>query len=104
MKQDKVLSLLGLARRAGRIRSGGEQTVEAIRKGNCRAVVIAKDASERSIKQIRDKCNYRNIPYVMYADRDTLGACIGQTGRSCIAVCDDGLAAAILEQIKDQTE
>ena len=104
MKQDKVLSLLGLSRRAGKLISGADLTVEAVRRGVCHLVVIAGDASAGSRKRIEDKCRYRNVPFVVYADRETLGACLGQNGRSCAAVCDRGLAEAIQKQIKDITQ
>ena len=99
MKQDKVLGLLGLARKAGRIKSGSEQTIEAIRSGQVRAALIAGDASAGTKKQLLDKCRYRKVPCAFYADMETLGSSIGSGPRSVVAVCDEGFARAVLKEL-----
>ena len=99
MKQDKVLSLLGLAKRAGRVKSGNFQVMEAIRDGSARLAVIAEDTSAGSRKQIEDKCRYRSVPFIAYGSKEKLGSCTGTMERSCIVVCDDGFAEAIIQEI-----
>ncbi|MGZ7246578.1 ribosomal L7Ae/L30e/S12e/Gadd45 family protein, partial [Streptococcus pyogenes] len=44
-KKQKVLNLLGLAQRAGRLISGEELVVDAIRKGQAKLVFLAEDAA-----------------------------------------------------------
>ena len=81
--RDNVLQMIGLAERAGRIRSGGFETEEA----------VLKDTSKR----FDDKCRSHGVPVIRYGTRETLGACIGKEERSCLAVTDYGFAKKIRE-------
>ena len=93
--QDKVLSLLGLAQKAGKIAGGETQVLESIRDGTAMCVVIAKDASDTSRKMYMDKCKYYEVPFVYYADRETLGRAVGKDLRSALAIKDEGLCRAL---------
>ena len=47
---DNVLGLMGLAKKAGKIKIGNDMSKEAVYDQKTRLVLIAKDASERIIK------------------------------------------------------
>ena len=49
----KALSVLGLARRAGRLRWGYETAVDALRRGECALVLVTQDLSEKTRKNMR---------------------------------------------------
>ncbi len=93
---DKILSMAGLARRAGKISSGGTLCTDAVRKGIAKLVILAADASENTKKSIRDSCLTRKIPVVEYADTESLGKCVGCGERAVISVNDKNFAEAIL--------
>ena len=102
---DKVLSLLGLAKEAGKAKSGGFQTDRAVKDGTAKLVIVAEDASDRTKKQYRDACAYYNVPLMIYGTKETLGHAMGEELRSGMAVLDEGLARAILPGIrKGKTE
>ncbi len=100
MKQDKVLSYLGLAMRGRNLVSGELQTEEAVKKGSAMIVIVAEDASENTKKLFRDKCSYYEVPVYCYGTKQTLGWAIGKDLRSSIAVTDAGLAQAIEKALK----
>jgi ribosomal protein L7Ae-like RNA K-turn-binding protein len=57
------IRFLGLCRRCGKVVMGAGQVLAAVTGKKVPAVVIvAADASERTKKQLRDKCSHRNIP------------------------------------------
>lgn len=95
MKQDKLLSLLGLAKRAGKIQSGAFLAEKSITSGRARLVIVASDASGNTKKRFTDKCSFRHIPMNIYADKETLGAAIGEEARSVVSVEDEGFAKAL---------
>lgn len=97
---DKVLSLLGIAKKAGKTASGGFQTENAVKAGTARLCIAAEDASARTIKQYRDACAYYDVPFAVYGTKETLGHAMGQELRSGMAVLDEGLAEAILLNIR----
>ena len=56
MKQNKILSLLGLAARARVVVSGGFMTEKAVKDGKARLVIVSGDASDNTKKMcIRDR-------------------------------------------------
>ena len=89
---DRVLSLLGLAMKAGKIASGEFASESAVKDGSAKLVIIAKDASKNTQKLFKDKTSFRNIPLFEYSDKESLGRCIGKEMRSSIAVTDEGFA------------
>ena len=102
MKQNKVLSLLGIAMRGRNLVSGEFQTLEAIKKGSAMLVIIAEDASDNTRKLFTDKCSYYQVPAVGYGTKESLGRAIGKDLRSAVGVCDAGLADAIIKQLNEE--
>ena len=95
MTQDKWMSLLGLAHRAGKVVSGEEPVLREIRNGQAKLVILAKDASRKTAKKMMDKCQYYRVP-VRHADtRETLGHAIGKDARVVAAILEAGFAEKI---------
>lgn len=96
MKTDKVLQLLSLSQRAGKVSSGEFSTEEALKEGKACLVIVAGDSSEKTKKHFRDMCSYRSVPFIQYSDKETLGHFIGKEFRASLSVNDMGLANKIL--------
>lgn len=99
---DKVLNMLGMAQRAGKVAAGEFSAEKMIQSGKARSVLVAEDASDNTKKRFRDKCLFYNIPFAMFATKDRLGHAIGKEMRAVIALSDEGLSKAVfrlLEQI-----
>ena len=91
---EKAMSLLGLCMRAGRLVSGEEPCVKAIRAGGARLVVIDGGASANAKKALTDACAYRSVP-LLETEPGRLGAAVGKRNRMAVAVTDAGFAEAI---------
>lgn len=101
LKQNKVLSLLGLAMRGRNLVSGEFQTLDAVKNGSAMLVIIAEDASDNTRKLFRDKCTFYQVPIACFGTREELSNAIGKEGlRSSLGVCDAGLADAIIRQLE----
>lgn len=100
MKQNKVLSLLGLAMRGHYLVSGEQQTEEAVKNGTACLVIVAEDASANTKKLFMNKCSFYNISVYEYGTKEDLGRAIGKDLRSSLGVCDAGLAAALIKQLE----
>ena len=81
MKPDKILSLVGLATRAGKTASGEFCTEKEVKTGRAALVIVAGDASENTKKKFRDMCEFYEVPIYFYKDKDTLGHAM--SGISC---------------------
>ena len=68
MKQDKVLSMLGLSAKAGNVASGEFSTEKAVKEGKAHLVIVAGDASDNTKKHFRDMCSFYEVPFYAYAD------------------------------------
>lgn len=99
MRPDRVLSMLGIAMKAGAVVSGETATEIAVKNYEAYLVILACDASKNTIKHFTDMCTYRDIPLVTYATKSELGAAIGKEYRSNMAITDEKLAQAIRDKI-----
>ena len=95
MKNDRVISLLGLAAKAGLLASGEFACEKAVKAGSARLLVVAADSSENTKKKFEDMCRFYPTPLLFYSDREKIGQGIGKEYRACAAVLDAGFAAAI---------
>ncbi len=98
---DKVLSLLGLATRAGKICSGEFSVEKSVKAAKASLVIVATDASANTRKKFSDKCKFYKIPIRFYGTGETLGTAIGKEFRVCVAVEDEGFAKTIVERLEE---
>lgn len=92
----KVLSLLGLAKNAGRLSVGTENTIESVRKGKSALVVASESVSDGTKKLINDKTAYYKTEAIFIpVDTAELGRAFGKTATACVSVNDQGFADAV---------
>lgn len=104
MKQNKVLSLLGLSVRAGKVASGEFAAETAVKNGKAALVIVAEDASANTKKLFHDKCSFYEVPFFEYGTKESLGHAIGKEFRASVAVLDTGLANAIISHLEKNLE
>ncbi len=100
MRQDRILSLLGMAEKAGKVASGEFSTERAVKRGSAFLVIVSADASENTKKKFRDMCSFYGVPLCEYASKEELGHAIGKEFRASAAVMDQGFAKSLEEKIK----
>ncbi|KXT77334.1 YlxQ-related RNA-binding protein [Streptococcus sp. DD13] len=88
-KEQKVLNLLGLAQRAGRIISGEELVVDAIQQGQAKLVFLANDAALNLTKKITDKSGTYTVEVITMFSTLELSTAIGKS-RRVLALTDAG--------------
>ena len=99
MGQSKVLSLISLATKAGKVASGEFCTEKEIKSGNASLVMVAGDASDNTKKRFQNMCDFYKVPICFYKDTDTLGHAMGKEFRASLAVLDEGFAKGIRKHI-----
>ncbi len=100
-RSDPVLSMVSIATKAGKVKSGEFSVEKCIKEGTAHCVLIATDASENTVKKFSDLCNYRDIPIYIYGSSDDLGRACGKPFRMSLAISDAGLSEAIISKIKN---
>ena len=99
MNNDKALSLLGLAKKAGKLKSGEYCVEEELKKGRAKLVIVANDASDNTKKKFTDKSSFKKVPLCFYSDKAGLGKSTGNEERAVLVIIDENFAKAINEEI-----
>ena len=96
----RVLGMIGLAKRAGYLLCGTDAVISSAASGKKPPLVVcASDASERTKKQLSDKCaTYGVTLAVIPCTKDELARYAGKKDSqlSAAAVCDRGMAEKII--------
>lgn len=92
MPNDKLLSFLGLARRAGKVQMGHDPVLESLRSGHARLVLLASDLSSHTSGGLIRTAEEEGVPVLTLPyTLDEMGAAVGKrTG--AVAVEDAGFA------------
>ena len=101
---NKSLSLLGMAMRAGKLITGDEIVLKAVRQRKVSLVIIAGDASDNTKKKFKDKCGTYGIQLAEAFDRVQLGQAIGKPERVVLAVTDAQFGKMIMSHLSHKTE
>ena len=99
MKPNKILSLLGLAMKAGKVKIGEFAVEKAVKTGLAYLVIVSESASDNTKKKFGNMCLYYEVPIYYYGSKEELGSCIGKEFRASLAVMDENFAKAIENEI-----
>ena len=97
---DALLSMLGLAARAGAVITGTERVREAARAGSLHFVLVAADASDNSRDKLLPLLDARQIAYAVVYDRDALGGAVGRAPLSALGITETKLAKRVKELLQ----
>ena len=100
--KDKLLGMLGLAMKAGKAASGGFAAEKSVKSGVSELVIIASDASDGTVKQFRNMCDYYGVSVLITGEKETLGKALGKDERSVVSVNDANFARAIKKLCSEQ--
>lgn len=95
MREAQLRGMLGLCQRAGKLQSGTDLTVKAIRGGSCRLALLDAEAAANTVKKITDACIYYHAMYLTLPSGMLEQAC-GRDGVKTAAVLDGGFAERLL--------
>ena len=93
---NRMLGMLGLCMRAGKLLSGEKAVIQAVRAGGACAVVLDRAAAKNATKAVTDACAWHEVPLVL-APENELGYAIGKPGRMVAAITDPSFADRILQ-------
>lgn len=93
---DRLLSLLGLCRRAGKLTIGCDSVIESVSSGETQLVIFASDASQNTRKSVLSSIADNVKIITLNYDKETISASLG---RLCAVagVNDEGFAKKLLQ-------
>ena len=95
----KLLSLIGLAKRARKVVSGEFSTEKSVKSGKSHMVIVSEEASDNTKKMFTNMCTHYKVPIYLFGTKDELGHAMGQEFRASLYVEDAGFAKAMAELI-----
>lgn len=100
----RLMNLLGIARRAGRLELGSAAAKDAVRKRRAKLLLLSSDLSERTTEGMRGEAERAGVRAVaLSAGMDEVEFALGRrTG--IIAVSDEGFAKALLKLSAENEE
>ncbi|GAA6820646.1 YlxQ family RNA-binding protein [Helicobacter pylori] len=101
MMKEKIVNFLGLAMRAGKVKTGESVIINEIKKHRIQLVIIAEDASENTKKIIQNKCESYHISFRIFGTRSELGQALGKVERVNVGITDQGFAKKLLSMIEE---
>lgn len=102
-ERSKLLSLLGLAKKAGRISLGHDAVLEAIKKKRAKVILLAGDASPRLEKEMHREKEYAksDIPVIRIQESMAQIYTALPQKAGVISVNDESFAGAIQKVIEE---
>ena len=94
----KLLSLLGMCRRAGKLSCGHDAAIGSIRSKSAKLCLLSSDSSQRLRKEIERETSFegRNIPVeTLFSTIDEIGWATGLKS-AVLTVNDEGFAKTML--------
>ena len=96
---EHILSMLGLALKAGRVEVGEEPVGAAARAKKARVIFVAQDAAPSSVRRAQSFARAGSTLCVtLPADKDALGRSLGRSSVAMCAVTDIGFAESLVKK------
>ena len=99
----KLLSLLGMCRRAGRLSCGHDAAIGSVRSKSAKLCLLSSDSSQRLRKEIEREASFegRDIPVkLMLSTMEEIGKATGLKS-AVVSVNDEGFAKTMLGLLKN---
>ena len=103
MDEKRVLGMLSLCRRAGRLTAGMEAVLEAAGKGAAFLVLLAEDLSPRSAERLKGRLPQELPVVTLPCTMQTISRYTGKNS-GILAVCDENFAGGIRAMMSDEEE
>lgn len=97
---EHILSMIGLAKKAGRVEIGEEPVGAAARAKHARVILVAEDAGASSVRRAYSFAQSGAcLCLTVGVGKDELGSALGRTSVAMAAITDIGLAESIVKKL-----
>ncbi len=99
---DKILSLLGICRRAGKLVIGADPSVDSINKHKSRLLICADDFSQKSSKSVLAAAHKNNVKtFTINRSKEEMSFALGKLC-GVLSVEDKGFADKLTQLIENE--
>lgn len=97
-QNDRLYGAIGLAKKAGALKSGDFATEKLLRGGKAKLVLMDASASDNTRRRYTGMCERQGVPLM---ELPALGGAIGDASRMLAAVVDDNFMRMIVRAAED---
>jgi ribosomal protein L7Ae-like RNA K-turn-binding protein len=97
---NNVLSLLGLARRAGDLVMGETLCEEGIKRKKISLMIIAEDLNETTQYRIKRLCETEGVNYIVFSNKESLSKAVGKVNYGLFGVTNKKFSRAIISKME----
>lgn len=99
MTNNKVMGLIGLCAKAGKLTYGTDVCIELIQKKKAKLIIVAQNAAERTKKNMKFICDNNKVNICFYGEIEDLSHSIGKQNKAVIGIREVNFANQILKII-----
>lgn len=100
---NKILNLIGIARRAGKVSIGHDASVTDLKSGKAKLCLLSSSASQRLKDEMAHLCEMFSSEIIVSAyTMEELGASLGTKSIAVLTVNDEGFAKRITELTREE--
>lgn len=99
IEEKRLLGMLGIACKAGKITFGAESCIDAIIRNKVKLVLLAEDASERTKTKFKRLANEKKVPVFEVSKIDEMSKAIGKRNKAVVGILDFNFSKAIIKII-----
>ncbi|MFA5523362.1 MAG: ribosomal L7Ae/L30e/S12e/Gadd45 family protein [Tissierellales bacterium] len=97
----KLLSMLGIGRRAGLIISGEMGCTQSLKEGKSKLLILAYDSSNNTKSKFKSLCSQKKVKVIELGLKEELGTSIGKGLTSVISINDEAFSKALIRIIDE---
>lgn len=97
----RVLGMLGLSSKAGKMVCGTDATIGEIERHKVALVIVAEDASEKTKKNMKFICEKNKVKIIEFGKIDEISRTIGKNNKAIIGIKSKSLADGILKLMNE---
>ena len=95
MINNKILGLIGLAMKAGKVCFGADSVEENMLKKKVKLVIISEESSERTKNKFINLSKKNDVSVIVYGKIEDLSKAIGKSNKAIIGIKDSNFAKSI---------
>lgn len=95
MVNKKILGLIGLSAKAGKVSFGSDSVENDLKRNLVKLVIVAEDSSDRTKNKFRKICDKYNIPIIETGEIESLSKAIGKKNKAILGIQDINLSKEI---------
>ncbi len=100
LQAERISATIALANKAGRVVSGSDTVMEALRKGNVALLIMAEDISGESAAKFLAIADRTGVESFRFSLKEQLGSPLGKDLRSVVAVAPGTFADTLRRELK----